>query len=297
MAKLSLKTGTTSKLIDLFIQDSSKTDGSGLTGLVYNSAGMTAYYYREGAASSTAITLATMTLGTWTSGGFIVIDGTNMKGCYQLGIPDAAIAAGAKSVLVVIQGATNQAPCVLEIELTATDNQDGVRGGMTALPNANAEASGGLYTRGTGAGQINQDANGRIDANVKAAAGTAVTLDSNNVLNVSAKYLAGTALTARDIGASVIPDSPIKKNTALSNFEFVMHDSSGNPKTGLTVTAQRSIDGAGLAACANSVSEVSNGIYKINLAASDLNGTVITFSMSATGAVDTDWTVVTQATS
>lgn len=35
----------------------------------------------------------------------------------------------------------------------------------TALPDAAAEAAGGLYTRGTGAGQINQAANGMIDTN------------------------------------------------------------------------------------------------------------------------------------
>jgi hypothetical protein len=35
--------------------------------------------------------------------------------------------------------------------------------GFDGIPNAAAEASGGLYTRGTGAGQINQDAAGRID--------------------------------------------------------------------------------------------------------------------------------------
>ncbi len=47
----------------------------------------------------------------------------------------------------------------------AMDLDDSVRGGMTALPNAAAEAAGGLYTRGSGAGQINQPANGAIDAN------------------------------------------------------------------------------------------------------------------------------------
>jgi hypothetical protein len=39
---------------------------------------------------------------------------------------------------------------------------------LASLPNANAEAAGGLYTRGTGAGQINQDANGRIDTRTAA---------------------------------------------------------------------------------------------------------------------------------
>jgi hypothetical protein len=46
-----------------------------------------------------------------------------------------------------------------------TDYVDAVRLGLTALPNAAAQAVGGLYTRGTGAGQINQPTNGMIDVN------------------------------------------------------------------------------------------------------------------------------------
>jgi hypothetical protein len=41
---------------------------------------------------------------------------------------------------------------------------DTVRAGLTALPNAAAEAAGGLFTRGSGAGQINQNANGQVDS-------------------------------------------------------------------------------------------------------------------------------------
>ena len=48
----------------------------------------------------------------------------------------------------------------------AYDPADTVRLGLTALPNAAAEAAGGLYTRGTGAGQINQPANGMVDTNI-----------------------------------------------------------------------------------------------------------------------------------
>ena len=78
----------------------------------------------------------------------------------------------------------------------------------------------------------------------------------------------------------------IQKNTALANFEFLMVDATDGytEETGLTVTAQRSIDGAAFAACANAVTELSNGIYKISLAATDLNGDVITLRFSATGA-------------
>lgn len=123
MAKFEILAGTTSKLLRLFIQNNSVTTGAGLTGLAFNTAGLTAYYIREGANATTQITLATQTLGTWATGGFIVVDGTNMPGVYELSIPNAAIAAGAKSVLVFLQGATNMAPLPLEIELTAVDNQ------------------------------------------------------------------------------------------------------------------------------------------------------------------------------
>lgn len=55
----------------------------------------------------------------------------------------------------------------------AVDLNDAIRAGLTSLPNAAAEAAGGLYTRGSGAGQINQDTNGRVDTRmVNAASGT-----------------------------------------------------------------------------------------------------------------------------
>lgn len=89
----------------------------------------------------------------------------------------------------------------------------------------------------------------------------------------------------------------VKKNTALSDFEFLLVDSSDHvtPKTGLTVTATRSINGAAFAACANSVTEVSSGVYKIDLAASDLNGTTIMLKFSATGADSRYIQIITQA--
>ena len=88
----------------------------------------------------------------------------------------------------------------------------------------------------------------------------------------------------------------VKKNTALNNFEFLMRQSADHitPSTGLTVTAERSIDGAAFAACANAVSEVGSGVYKINLAASDLNGDVITLKFTASGADQRTITILTQ---
>jgi hypothetical protein len=89
----------------------------------------------------------------------------------------------------------------------------------------------------------------------------------------------------------------ITKNAVLNNFEFLMVDSADHVtgKTGLTVTAERSIDGGAFAACANSVTEVANGVYKINLAATDTNGDVITYKFTGTGADATIITIKTEA--
>lgn len=103
----------------------------------------------------------------------------------------------------------------------------------------------------------------------------------------------GSVTAAVTVGAVNSSAVNLKKNTAFNNFQFVMVDSSGIPKTGLTVSATRSIDGAGFSACANAVTEISNGWYTINLANTDLNGNDIAFRMTATGAADLDFSVVT----
>ena len=165
--KLLVKKASTDVTVYLFIQDSSVTTGAGLTGLAYNSSGLVCYYVRPLAAAA-ALTLATQTVtGSHADGGFVEVSSANMPGIYRLDLSDAICATGVDSVVVMLKGATNMAPVTLEIQLTNVDVNDGVRLGLTALPNAAAEAAGGLYTRGTGAGQINQPANGQIDANVE----------------------------------------------------------------------------------------------------------------------------------
>jgi hypothetical protein len=185
--KLQILKGKTSKSVDVFIRDTSVTTGAGLTGLVFNSGSLTAYYHRPGIAAA-AITLATLASATaaWSSGGFIAVDGTNMPGLYRLDLPDAVLATGVDEVVVMLKGATNMEVVVLEIQLVSFDPNDSVRAGLTALPNAAAQAAGGLLTRGTGAGQINQDANGRIDVNL-----VAVGADTTSVTNLKA-YTNGT---------------------------------------------------------------------------------------------------------
>ena len=102
--------------------------------------------------------------------------------------------------------------------------------------------------------------------------------------------------TGVDILALLANPSGIKKNTALTNFMFLMTDVTDHvtPITGETVTATRSLDGAAFGACANAVAEVASGMYKIDLAAADLNGDVVTLRFTAAGSDDRLITIVTE---
>lgn len=121
MAKhLALKDAT-SRSEYIFIQDSSLTTGAGKTGLVFNTASLVAYYVRP-LGSATAITLATQTVtGAFSSGGFVEVDSTNMPGVYRLDVPNAAFATGVDKVVVMLKGAANMAPVLLEYQLVGFD--------------------------------------------------------------------------------------------------------------------------------------------------------------------------------
>lgn len=104
-----------------------------------------------------------------------------------------------------------------------------------------------------------------------------------------------TILSSGVLAATAPGNDGLEKNVAFPNFEFMMYDEDDHltGKTGLSITAQRSIDGGAYAACANSPAEVSDGLYKIDFAAADLNGDSITFRFTATGADPTVISVVT----
>lgn len=87
-----------------------------------------------------------------------------------------------------------------------------------------------------------------------------------------------------------------KQNIAFSDIPVLMVDSIDHvsPKTGLTLTVTRSIDGGGFGAATGAAAEVGNGIYQFDASAADMNGTVITFRFSGTAADDTFITIHTK---
>lgn len=154
-------------------------------------------------------------------------------------------------------------------------------------------AAGGTYDETTDSQEALRD---RGDAAYLTATGFATVNPDNSGIASAAAAAASAATDTAQIKADL--PQRITKNTALAKFPFFVVDSADHVtgKTGLTVTAERSLDGAAFAACTNAVTEIANGWYHIDLAAADLNANTVAFKFTATGADARMLTIVTQPT-
>jgi hypothetical protein len=104
------------------------------------------YYFAGDLSNEVAVTLATATLGTWTSGGFVEVDATNMPGWYEIGIPNAALDGGIECAMQ-LRGATNMVPVNVYIELDAFDYQTATQPvNVTQFGGTNGTFSSGIPT-------------------------------------------------------------------------------------------------------------------------------------------------------
>jgi hypothetical protein len=116
----------------------------------------------------------------------IEIDATDQPGLYRVDWPDAAFATGVREVLLSVKCATVFTEH-LRVELVGYDPTDGVRLGLTALPNAAADAAGGLPI---------SDAGG-LDLDAKVGA---LTYTVANVVDVNLQRINDVALTGDGSG-------------------------------------------------------------------------------------------------
>lgn len=120
--------------------------------------------------------------------------------------------------------------------------------------------------------------------------GSGITFNSDDIST-------NVGLVLEDTGTNLpalIDDLAIKKNTAgLLHVEMVLTSDHVTPATGLTVTAQRLIDGGIYAAVAGTMTEISNGTYRFDYLAADSNGDMITWKFSTATADDTKVTFKT----
>lgn len=267
--------------VDLSLQITlhDSTTGAGKTGIAFGS--VTAYYYRQGAASTVQITTATLGAinSAHSDGGWIELDATNMPGTYRFDVTDAFWATGSDwvhlNVRVTDADAVNLSfaldPFVVDSsgrvqvqygtstgQVSATAGIAAVNvtqcGGSTvaagAIPNAAAAANGGLPT---------------VDAtnSVKLRSGTAaneislasglVTTGTFSANSITSTTLAASALSA--ITAAFWLSSPATETYAadgaipnLGQFLLmIMQRQNEWDKASLTVTMKK-LDGSTTAA-------------------------------------------------
>jgi len=143
--------GATNRSVYFYITGdaSHASPGDPITGLLFSDieTGGSASYARQGAArvDLTLITLASASAA-HADGGFILVDDTNMPGVYRCDYPDAAFATGVDQITcdLLVAAAKNAHVAPVIVDITDVNLRDAVRAGLTALPNAAADAAGGL---------------------------------------------------------------------------------------------------------------------------------------------------------
>lgn len=133
-----IKKGATDQSVVIRIVDSG--DGTPETGVTSATSGLDLKYRREGATTTNLTESDLAGLDSAHSDGGMLHIGA---GYYRIDLPDAACATGANGVLV-FGTVTGMVVIGCYVPLVDFDPQDTVRLGLTALPNAAADAAGGL---------------------------------------------------------------------------------------------------------------------------------------------------------
>ena len=116
--------GTTGEMVDIFVQDATVSTGAGLPNLVIST--FSSYYHRTDMTSTSSVTLvSTGTLGTWSSGQWLQVNSTFMRGWYQFCAPNGMYANGS-SVALHMYGHPSMAPVVMRYDITRLNNQSTV---------------------------------------------------------------------------------------------------------------------------------------------------------------------------
>lgn len=136
---------------------------------------------------------------------------------------------------------------------------------------------------------------GNVGGNVTGSVGSVVAdVDINMAQTTPGSPTADTTGEALRKAHQQLPEAPLI-NTAFNDLTFLMVDETdfATPETGLTVSGTVSKNGGAFGSITGSIAEIANGIYQADLSAADMNGAMLIFRFTATGAADTFVTIKT----
>ena len=221
------KFGATSNLIRFNLVNSST--GQGLTGLTGSSSGLIISTINDVEATATAYTQASSqiqtiaTLGTYAAPSasdcrFSQVDATNHPGLYEFQFADARFAvSNAQRLIITVSGAASLLTASYEIELVQFNPFDGVRLGLTAIPNVASGGAGALLVDGTGTAAISNTA-GKV---LLQATQTGVTIPTVTTVT--------NQLTAAQIATGVFQDTTAGDFTVANSIGKSLYTSGNAP--------------------------------------------------------------------
>jgi hypothetical protein len=300
---ITIAPGSTSQSIELYL---------GTTGLTASTSGLSARYNRTRTASVDIPLVARTIAQAWTSGGFAEVDATNMPGVYRIDIPDAALAAGADDVTIVVRGASGTNGAVMTVKLSS--------GGLTEAQTATAvwDPAYTSYTAANSMGArvlktvvdnrlVNVGTGQHIEANIHAVVdSTAAASELNGaLLHNGTDYISADLLTPVSAATSVHigpyqlladglgADQPLDVNVGTAtSIDVQVTDANGTgiDITGATVSAKVYNSGGTLVATyAGTATYADNGRLSFGLTTTvtATSGTYTVTVTRTTGATDT----------
>jgi hypothetical protein len=283
---ITIAPGSTSQSIELYL---------GATGLTASTSGLSARYNRTRTASVSIPLVARTIAQAWTAGGFAEVDATNMPGIYRLDLPDAALAAGADDVTVVVRGASGTNGAVMTVKLSS--------GGLTEAQTASAvlDAVSSSYVTAGSIGYAIQNGNvASISGSTAAADELEGALLHNGTDYISAELVTPVTsaalvrmgpfeVKADGLGASDPLD--IQKGAQHGiDIQCVDNNGAGIDITSATVTAKVYNSGATLVdtySCTATYAADGRATFTIDTTVTDTPGTYTATITRTTGASDT----------
>lgn len=274
-----VKKGSTDQSVIIRIIDSS--DGSPETGVEHNTSGIDLWYRRDGGAVVSITEAALASADAAHADGGIEHLG---NGYYRLDLPDAAVDTGANGVMI---GGTVTGMVVIGtyLQLVDFDPQNAVRLGLTALPNAAADAAGGLPISDAGGLDLDAlrtdvaaalaDTSTTIPDLLNVIEGKVDTVDAN--VNSVLDHTGTAGVVVGSIAANAVTASALNADAATEIATAVL---AATADTGVSVAKALEM----LAAlCAGKVSASSNGTVT-TLTYKKRDGTTTSFTVAVTEA-------------
>lgn len=137
--QVTVRKGTTGKVICVYIRRSADPQGKGQPGLRHDTPGASACFLHDGTPQPMAIPLAPVTTDGHCPGGLREIDAAAMPGLYEFHLPDEILRGNGNTSIAMLRfpGAD---PVVLQIDLVGYDPYDSERLGLACLSQSSRHA-------------------------------------------------------------------------------------------------------------------------------------------------------------